>query len=172
MACDQLDDVSFVISLLGAEPQEAVEFHVHDTGSSLFSERSNVPRSSERLVMHTLDEIAGATLQLASPLFLKLDVQGAELEILRGGAKTLAMAEVVQLEVQLLHYNQGAPPAAEVIAFMDRSGFALFDVAGFVRPNGTDLVQVDLIFVRKDSDLRHDFFKYPVQTSQPDGEPG
>jgi FkbM family methyltransferase len=171
-ACDELDDVSFVISLLGSEPKETVEFHVLDTGSSMFSERSNVPRSSERLAMHTLDEIAGAAARLASPLFLKLDVQGAELEILKGAADTLTMAEVVQLEVQLLHYNEGAPQAADVVAFMDRNGFALFDVAGFVRPNGTDLVQLDLIFARKDSSLRRDYFKYPVQASQPAGEQG
>jgi hypothetical protein len=47
----------------------------------------------------------------------------AELECLRGGEATLAMAEVVQLEVALLNYNEGAPLAAETIAFMDGHGF-------------------------------------------------
>lgn len=160
--CAELQNVSYVIALLGREQRDSVEFHVLDTGSSLFNERSNVPRSSAVLPVLTLDELASTDCRLKSPLFLKLDVQGAELEVLRGAASTLSTAEVVQLEVQILHYNEGAPSAADVIAFMNEHDFAIFDVAGFIRPNGVGLVQLDLIFVRKNSSLRPDFFRYLV----------
>lgn len=159
-ACAELGGVSYVIALLGSKRSEAIEFHVHDTGSSLFSERSNVSRTSTRLPMNMLDELAGGFPLSSGPLFIKLDVQGAEIEVLRGAIKTLARAEIVQLEVQLLHYNEGAPSAASVIAFMDQNGFAIFDIAGFVRPNKVDLVQIDLLFVRKNSRLRPDYFNY------------
>jgi hypothetical protein len=66
----------------------------------------------------------------------------------------------VQLEVALLNYNEGAPQAAEVISFMDAQGFVMMDVAGFVRPNRTDLVQIDIIFAKKTSHLRSDFFRF------------
>jgi hypothetical protein len=40
----------------------------------------------------------------------------------------------------------------------------MFDINGFVRPNGTDLVQVDMLFVKKSSALRPDFFRFnPVR---------
>jgi len=161
-ACAEMPSVHHLIALLGSEPRDAVEFHAHETGSSLFRERSNVPRSSTMLPMRTLDEIVKADIRLNAPLFLKLDVQGAELEVLRGATTTISLAEIVQLEVQLLHYNERAPSAAEVIAFMDERGFAIFDIAGFVRPNDVDLVQIDLIFMRKSSAMRRDFFQYPL----------
>lgn len=159
-ACSELRDTMYVIALLGSRERETVEFQVHGTGSSMFSERSDVPRASRRLQTRTLDEIVEEDPRLRSPLFLKLDVQGAELEVLGGAVSTLLQAEVVQLEVQLLHYNEGAPSAAQVVGFMDQHGFAILDIAGFVRPNGVDLVQLDLVFARKDSRLRRDFFCY------------
>jgi len=30
---------------------------------------------------------------------------------------------------------------------MDAAGFAMYDIAGFVRPNGRDLAQIDILFV-------------------------
>jgi hypothetical protein len=93
-------------------------------------------------------------------VFLKLDVQGAEIEILRGSRDTLAKVEVIQLEVALLPYNDGAPLAADVLSFMNERNFKLYDIAGFVRVNGRDLVQMDMIFARADSTLRPDFFRF------------
>ena len=110
--------------------------------------------------MRTLDHVLSSRQRIAQPIFLKLDVQGGELECLRGGNGTLAQAEVVQLEVALLNYNEGAPQATEVISFMDAAGFTMFDIAGLVRPNGIDLVQIDIIFVRATSKLRPDFFRF------------
>ena len=43
---------------------------------------------------------------------------------------------------------------------MDHKGFLFFDIAGFMRPNGKDLVQIDIIFVKKGSKLRPDFFQF------------
>jgi hypothetical protein len=98
--------------------------------------------------------------RLREPLSLKLDIQGAELECLRGGDATLGKTEVVQLEVALLNCNETAPQAAEVITFMNSKDFAMFDIARFVRPNGINLVQIDIIFVRKTSNVRPDFFSF------------
>jgi hypothetical protein len=97
---------------------------------------------------------------LKEPLFLKLDVQGAELEILRGAPHILSCTGVAQLEVALLHYNEGAPTAADVVRFMDETGCAIHDVAELPRTNGADLAQMDLLFVRKTSPMRRDFFAY------------
>jgi len=52
------------------------------------------------------------------------------------------------------------PTSAEVIAFMDERGFAIYDIAGFIRPNCKDLAPVDIIFVRKESALRPDRFRF------------
>ncbi len=160
LICSELPNVQFTIALLGSAPKRAVQFHIHGSGSSLFSERSDAHRAVREMDMVTLDQVVSRDGRLNSPLLLKLDVQGAELEVLRGADETLARCEIVQLEVALLNYNEGAPTAVEVISFMDANGFAIFDVVGFVRPNGTDLVQVDLLFAKKTSALRRDYFHF------------
>jgi hypothetical protein len=37
----------------------------------------------------------------------------------------------------------------EVIAFMDHCGFAMYDIASFVRPYRGELVQVDLLYATR-----------------------
>jgi FkbM family methyltransferase len=160
LVCSKLPDAELAIALLGPTPKRAVQFHIHGSGSSLFSERSDAQRTVREMDMVTLDQVVSGDSRLKSPLLLKLDVQGAELEVLRGANETLARCEIVQLEIALLNYNDGAPTAPEVISFMDARGFAIFDVVGFVRPNGTDLVQVDLLFAKKTSALRRDYFHF------------
>jgi len=71
--------------------------------------------------MTTLDE--AVTSDSEGPVFLKLDVQGYELEVLRGGNNLLSKTEVVVLECSLIEYNTGAPLIADVISFMKDRGF-------------------------------------------------
>jgi FkbM family methyltransferase len=151
-------DTEYVIALLGPSVRSEVPFHIQGSGSSIYPERSDTERSVLTFSMTTLDSVVPSS--LLHPLFLKLDVQGAELDILRGGSATLGKAEVVQLEMPLLPFNEGAPTSSEVVSFMDNRGFAMYDISGFVRPYGKHLVQIDAIFVRKDSKLRPDKFQF------------
>src|SRR2546422_465251 len=92
---------------------------------------------------------------LPGRFFLKLDVQGYELEVLRGAERTLTATDVVLMEVSLLQYNAGAPLFAEVTAFMKAIGFVVYDICGQLRRAADEaLFQADLLFVREDSTLR------------------
>lgn len=146
-------------TVLGATSGEEITFYEMGTGSSFLPEASDAPRNALTLTTRTLDEVADEALPGLSPLFLKVDVQGAELHVLRGGSATLARSEVVQLEVAMLQYNQGAPLLPEVVAFMAERDFLPVEVSGFSRPNGY-LVQIDLLFARSGSALRPDFFSF------------
>jgi FkbM family methyltransferase len=159
-ACAQLPQAKFELSLLGS--QEGVEaiFNVMEDGSSLYSERSNVPRTLRMLTMHTLDDVLDRHPEQKSPLLIKLDVQGAELDVLRGGNHALAIAEVVQVEVSLMKYNEGAPDISDVLRFMTERGFAFFDICGFHKPIPKYLIQIDVLFVRNESTLRTDRFVF------------
>ena len=105
----------------------------------------------------TLDNVAKG---IEGPFFLKLDVQGAELEVLEGGQETLSKAELVQLEVPFVPYNEGAPTLFEVFDYMRERDFVPFDISGFARPNGIDLAQADFLFTRTESPLRRKFFEF------------
>lgn len=151
------ETVSFRQSLLGPKAETAVPFHEtagDGTGSSVLEEESNVARETLSLPMTTLDQVVAGTVFASSPL-LKLDVQGYELEVLRGGYSSLAAAEVVILEVSFWPYNRGAPLLAETLGFMGDSGFVAHDVCSLMRrPQDDVLLQADVVFVSRNSRLR------------------
>lgn len=143
--------------LLGPEEKDSVTFYKLGTGSSVLPELIPFDRSQGSQVMlpmRTLDGFMGSR-QYHSPVLLKLDVQGFELQVLLGGTATLSHAEVVIMETSLLPYNDNAPIFAEVIAFMAEREFFAFDFCGQARRQTDDtLFQTDVVFVRKDSVLR------------------
>lgn len=71
------------------------------------------------------------------PDLIKMDVQGAELDILKGAPKCLANATDVILELQKVEYNKGAPLRDEVINYMGLQGFYLKNEGPFCN-NGPD----------------------------------
>lgn len=148
------NQVTFGIGLLGAERADAVQFYTINTGSSVFEEVTNLEKEVVTLPMVPLDDIADIR-ALQEPIFLKLDVQDYEIEVLKGASNTLSRTEVVLMEVALLPYNKGAPLMPEVVSFMDELGFTPYDVCGQLRRvSDKALFQIDMIFVRKTSTLR------------------
>lgn len=80
---------------------------------------------------------------------LKLDTQGSELDILRGGIKTLHRSKLVLLEVSTLEYNQNAPLFDVIFDFMKINSFEILDIINFLRmDNGQNkmIVQMDVLF--------------------------
>lgn len=146
------------IALLGPEPRENVPFHECDTaptGSSVLAFTSPEPLKFHVVNrrMETLDNLlAGAG--IAHPDFLKLDVQGFELEILKGAPKALAAADAVLLEVSTLAQYKDAPLFHDVVAFMNAHGYHVFDICTLMRQRTENtLVQVDVIFAKVESRL-------------------
>lgn len=144
--------------LLGDVEGREVDFYEMETGSSIYPENSDAKRAKTTLKMTTLDTILRAHPELRQPLFIKIDAQGAEIDILNGASRALSRAELVQLEVALMPYNKGAPTAYDVFDFMRQRGFSILEFAGVGRKNGT-LVQSDMIFAKSDSKLRQAFFQ-------------
>jgi FkbM family methyltransferase len=78
-----------------------------------------------RTATHRLDDIPEA----ATPDFLKLDVQGAELMILQNAVKCLRSVSVIQCEVEFLELYEGQPLMADVDAFLRSQGFCFLRFA-------------------------------------------
>jgi FkbM family methyltransferase len=83
--------------------------------------------------------------------FIKIDCQGAELEILKGGKSLLDRTKVVLLECPFAgQYNEGCPSFCEYIQYMDSIGFTPFDISEIhLIQNITG--QIDIMFIRKGS---------------------
>ena len=154
----QVPQIDYRIQLLGAEKRQDVPFYhvnaaVHSSGSSLYDEQTSYPRQIIHLSMAMLDDVMA---EFPGRHFdmLKIDVQGAELDVLRGGMRTLAGVEVLVAELSVLEYNKGGPLMAEAMAWLSEQGFAPFDLFPISRvPPVGALLQVDAIFLRRESRL-------------------
>jgi FkbM family methyltransferase len=141
-------------NLLGAEDGREVDFNVMASGSSVMSERSPLVRTIEKRKLGTLDSVVGP---LEAPIFLKIDAQGYELEILKGAKLLLKDVSAVLLEVSIIEINEGAPLLHDVILFMKNANFLAYDILEIHRrPLDRALNQIDIIFVREGSQLHAD----------------
>nr|WP_315425011.1 FkbM family methyltransferase [uncultured Pedobacter sp.] len=141
------------IALLGAE-NKTVDFNIYDTASSIYKEDNETGALIEEMELQLLDDIL-LTTAFCKPDFIKIDTQGFELEILKGAAKTLQSAKAVLLEVSFLNIYKGAPLAYEVIAFMEKNSFVVYDICSLMRRSyDRALFQSDFLFLQKDFNLR------------------
>lgn len=111
------------------------------------------PGPMKQVEVRTLDSFLESE-DLMRPLLIKADVQGYEPEVFKGATRSLALAEMVIVEVSFRRIYQSSPLAHEVIAFMGTHGFRIYDVSSYVqRSMGSALLQSDLVSAREDSDL-------------------
>lgn len=151
-----------IMSLVGSETKKVTYYSKTgppNTGNSIYRERTsffdkNSGVVEEKRTMHRVDDL----MKDQKCEFVKLDVQGAELEVLRGARKTLAHADILQLELSILSYNTGAPLAIEVISFVGELGFEMFEPVE-LHYLGNMLLQIDFLFVRRESALWTKFDK-------------
>ncbi len=151
--------VDYRIALLGPENRDGVDFHHYDiapTGASVLVAQAGAPARAVKRKMETLDSVLRQQ-GFRQPEFIKIDVQGYELEVLRGGRETLNAAEAIVMEVSLLELYKGNPLLHEVVAFMHERGFLCYDIPTLMRrPKDRTLWQVDMIFVKASSPLVKD----------------
>ena len=93
----------------------------------------------------TLDRLAA---QYGIPDMVKLDVEGLELEAIKGGGSLLGRTEIFMIEVSLYRFS-GRPMIHEVLPFMAERGYFLYDISGFIRrPFDGAVGMLDLCFSR------------------------
>jgi FkbM family methyltransferase len=81
--------------------------------------------------------------------FLKIDVQGYELQVLRGANESLQRVLAVELELSLVPLYAGQALAPEICAFLREHGFVPLALEPeFSDPTTGELLQVNGLFVR------------------------
>lgn len=146
--------LEYAMAVLGDEDGKEVVFYEMETGSSFCEEQSHFPRQAVTKAIVTLETLLESRPGFINPSMVKLDTQGSELSILRGCPNLLRTVDVVLLEVSLVATNRGAASFAEVIAFLDSAGFALFDICNLLRRKDRVLWQTDLLFTRRGSPIK------------------
>jgi len=146
-------DDEYLIAVLGDEERD-VTFYTrsdkpHTEGASYYKENAywDIPQ----LVMKIPKR-----LQKLDNLFediqfdiIKMDTQGSELDIIKGGKNLCKKASAIILEVSLVDLNEGAPTYDEVIGFMDDFGFEEKMSIG-EHYDGDEIIQKDLVFLNEE----------------------
>jgi FkbM family methyltransferase len=105
---------------------------------------------SERIPIFRLDSIANRYLEKNSNLFIKIDTQGYEWEVLDGASETLKRAQGVLCELSLVPLCRGQRLWRDIVDRLDQKGFMLWALQkGFTDPSTGQSLQMDGIFVRK-----------------------
>jgi FkbM family methyltransferase len=148
-------NLQYEIALLASKPGENKTFHVMDTASSVLDEHKDTTADKVQLTTHTLDEIAQKN-GFNNVSLVKLDVQGYEVEILKGGTGVLQQAEAILMEVSLLDIHKNVPLLREVLNFMYEYQFVAYDICSVAarRPMDRALWQTDVLFVKENSKYR------------------
>jgi len=144
----------YMISALGDKERE-VTFYTrsdkpHTEGNSYYKEANywDIPQlvQEETVTLKKLDDIFDEEKVFD---LVKMDTQGSELDILKGGEKLITKATAVILEVAYIEYNLGAPTSDEVIKHMNNIGFEEIMSIG-EHYEGEEISQKDLLFLNKE----------------------
>jgi FkbM family methyltransferase len=115
------------------------------TGASYYKENTEHFSDSN---LETL-QLETTTLDLLFPFdvfdFIKMDVQGAEVDIIKGGTVLISKASKVQLEVPVegVEYNIGAPTREVYFTAMEELGFKTYTVVETISN-----LQEDILFTK------------------------
>jgi FkbM family methyltransferase len=140
---------------LGAEPTEA-KFYVtsRPDSSSLFKPGADHERlagvmvsSSKTVRVVRLDDAIDIR-TLAPPVLMKLDVQGGELDVLKGAVNLLPFVDSIYTEASFVSLYEQQPLASEIIAFLAEHGFALRGVFNHSVAPDFGPIQADFLFAK------------------------
>ena len=144
----------YMLALLSKDNAEVDYYMCEDKnnteGNGIYKENTNVPFKSIKRRTTTLNSLLpGQKFDL-----IKMDVQGAELDIIQGSPGFIHNAKYLWLELQPHNYNIGAPSAGKVIGYLHQIGFEMITIDEVNIGNGV-IMGMDMIFVNvRNKDLK------------------
>jgi FkbM family methyltransferase len=126
-------DFSDASSLLQPSEASRSQFGVHEV--------TQLPLEVFRLDDYRLDK------QIPRPDLIKLDIQGYELEALKGGPECLTSAKAIIAEVSFIEYYEGQCLFHDLVAYLAQFGLVM-RAFGINTPTGRPVGQTDVLFMR------------------------
>jgi FkbM family methyltransferase len=141
--------VRLIQSALG-DTEGSIPFYpqAYDLASSALPPTGRPAPASIEVPVSRLDTLLAEAL-LPGPVLLKLDLQGYELEALRGATRTLQRVDHVLLEVGFDEAYEGEASFDALYDHLRQSGFRLLRPVDALRGPSGDVVQMDVLFERE-----------------------
>ena len=147
--CAEHPNSRYVLAGAGAQPGELVQTIWDDLEGSSFLPPTDASKAGKqrKTPIVTIDSVLEEEKYI--PAVTKLDIQGFELEALKGASKLFGQTECFILEVSLHEYVRGMPSPYQVIEFMHQRGYEVYDICDYShRPLDGALGQMDIGFGR------------------------
>ena len=95
-----------------------------------------------------LDDLFDDLVPARANVFLKIDTQGWDLEVLRGAASSLSKIAALQSEVSVQPIYEGMPTMQDALEYLERVGFAVSGLFPVTLDQQLRVVEFDCIAVR------------------------
>jgi FkbM family methyltransferase len=143
---------NYRIALLGEKDNETVDYYKCldgvPTGNGIYQENTEFKFTPEKRRTITLPTLLGSEKGFD---LIKMDVQGSELNIIKGALPIIKKTKYLLLELQTFQYNKGAPQIEEVVSYLHGLNFGFVDLFDLMYSNN-HLIQVDGLFINKGID--------------------
>jgi FkbM family methyltransferase len=128
------------IGVLSDSDNKEVEFYQNDfwVGGNSYYRENTIHYSSDKYIVKKTRSLDSVIKEKNFPLpeLIKIDVQGAELDILKGADYALSKCKYLIVELQDVQYNLGAPLANVTIEYLKNKGWEC--IAKKFSDNGPD----------------------------------
>lgn len=140
----------YLISLLTDKKDQVYDFFVNkndkiSTGCSIYKEKTDYFSDENleiiKLNSNTLDNL----FENQQFDLIKLDTQGSEIDILKGGLNLISKCQYIIIETSIINYNVNAPLINEVLNFIYSVNYSMIDI---IETHYLDnkLTQIDILF--------------------------
>lgn len=103
----------------------------------------------EKIKVRKLDSLSGS-INVLKPVLLKMDVQGLELDVLKGATRLLQDIDVIITETSFFELYQNQSLFKEIFLHLDEKGFKYVgNLEQFPDTSDGKILQADSIFVKK-----------------------
>ena len=140
---------NYRIALLGEKDNETVDYYKCldgvPTGNGIYQENTEFKFTPEKRRTITLPTLLGSEKGFD---LIKMDVQGSELNIIKGALPIIKNTKYLLLELQTFQYNKGAPQIEEVVSYLHSLNFGFVDLFDLMYSNN-HLIQVDGLFINR-----------------------
>lgn len=123
---------TYFLEILSDIENKKVKYYkspVHIGGNSYYKENNDLVFNEDRFEWRNTKTLDGLVKEygLPYPDLIKIDVQGSEIDILKGGKETIEKAKRLIVELQCVDYNRGAPKVFESLPQIEQMGWTCAD---------------------------------------------
>ena len=149
-----LKDVGqYKIAVLGKEDNKKVDYYKCldgiPTGNGIYEELTKFKFKPEKRTSTTLTTLLGSN---DGYDLIKMDVQGAEKDIIEGSLPIIKNTKFLLLEMQTVQYNKGAPRLSEMIHYLHSIDFEFVDIFD-LKYDRDCLIQMDALFINRNIEI-------------------